>query len=775
MKRYLISATALLLICLASFGQTYKTDIQENPDRAGGNYHYYEAPTHPLTPAPKGYKPVYISHYGRHGSRWHSNDRHFLRCIPQLEQCDSAGLLTVSGKALLDSLKIIESQSAGLYGMLTERGAREHREIAARMFSRFPEAFSGKGGRNEVRCASSKVPRCIISMGNFALSLKDKAPGLQYSILTGDNIHSYIAPHTEQSDIHKEGGKLGGKMKKEGIKPERFINEIFTDWEKAKGYIGDGQKFMLEVYTSGSTGHNTINHTSISSFFTTDELVSLWMPTNDEFYYSFGNSADAGNRIGEIANPILEDILKRADEALCTGSTIAGDFRFGHDTYLLPLAGYLGIEGIGGLKAATAHENWQNYRYICMAANIQLVFYRNKANNILVKVLYNENECSIKGLTPVSGPYYRWEDFRRHIEGLLFPKMSFIMLGDLHYCEESFYDITKMEEEKPSDYRQITKTYAPLTASNWKDQIGKIKERIASEDAQIKCVVQLGDVSEGLANKDGSADAIAENMIATLRGASVGVPWIQVKGNHDITGVGQYKKDAQAAFVKHYSPFIKEETGADVQNGNYVYRQGCCLFVALDPYNKEIDQVEFARKALEGSNAQFKFVILHEPIIPVTERCWHFLKREETQRQALLKTIAENKAIVLCGHLHKYSVLRRQTEWGPVVQVMVTSVTDMKRKAVPSYELTTEDYGEQLVDRKPDFSPENEQWRREILKNEARFVDFYKMNDLAGYGIITVDPSTREINLNYYSAFFDIPYDSISLSRLTQISQMKIQ
>lgn len=42
--------------------------IREDNDRAGVNTHPYEFRTMPVTQAPKGYEPVYISHYGRHGS-----------------------------------------------------------------------------------------------------------------------------------------------------------------------------------------------------------------------------------------------------------------------------------------------------------------------------------------------------------------------------------------------------------------------------------------------------------------------------------------------------------------------------------------------------------------------------------------------------------------------------------------------------------------------------------------------------------------------------------
>ena len=51
--------------------------IAENPDRAANNMHSYEFNPIEDTPAPKGFKPFYISHYGRHGSRWLPNDSRY--------------------------------------------------------------------------------------------------------------------------------------------------------------------------------------------------------------------------------------------------------------------------------------------------------------------------------------------------------------------------------------------------------------------------------------------------------------------------------------------------------------------------------------------------------------------------------------------------------------------------------------------------------------------------------------------------------------------------
>ena len=71
MKRLLLLATMAFLPLLAAAQPDTPVVrfLRENPARAAFNTHSYEFLTTRDTPAPAGYKPFYISHYGRHGSR----------------------------------------------------------------------------------------------------------------------------------------------------------------------------------------------------------------------------------------------------------------------------------------------------------------------------------------------------------------------------------------------------------------------------------------------------------------------------------------------------------------------------------------------------------------------------------------------------------------------------------------------------------------------------------------------------------------------------------
>ena len=71
-----------------AFEKTALEEITADKFLAGGNaVDYDRLPRKALTPAPKNYEPFYLSHYGRHGSRWLLNDRDYSSPITTL--CDA--------------------------------------------------------------------------------------------------------------------------------------------------------------------------------------------------------------------------------------------------------------------------------------------------------------------------------------------------------------------------------------------------------------------------------------------------------------------------------------------------------------------------------------------------------------------------------------------------------------------------------------------------------------------------------------------------------------
>ena len=158
------AAAFLLLVSVPSFAQpASRADealrmITENPDRAANNMHSYEF--HPLvdTRTPKGFKAFYVSHYGRHGSRYEQSSSFSRAALEGFRKADSLSLLTDQGKELYREVRIITDEHEGMEGALSPRGGREHQMLAKRLASRYPSIFRQKD-RTEVSSYSSTVQR----------------------------------------------------------------------------------------------------------------------------------------------------------------------------------------------------------------------------------------------------------------------------------------------------------------------------------------------------------------------------------------------------------------------------------------------------------------------------------------------------------------------------------------------------------------------------------------------------------------------------------------
>lgn len=406
-------ATAVLVAIVApeTFAQPYKDKLRENRERASGEYHYYEYAETPQTPAPKGFKPFYISHYGRHGSRYHSSGRYFLPAFTGLDACKAEGLLTPEGEALLRQLDTLYAEHQGMFGMLTERGAREHRAIGRRMCEYAPEVFKGRKGRNEIDAVSSYWPRCLVSMANFVNALQAETDALVFHYSTGPRFLDYISMNLDTQSLQERANAFGKSLK--AVPYERFFKVMFKDPAQAEALIPDPAGFMRAVFESGTISANTEHHPDIFSHFTDEELTGEWVLRNNKMYYRYGISAEEGDFVRAIAKPLLADIVARADEAVRPDSRRAADLRFGHDVGLLPLVGTLGIRGMEErFPSEEVHNHWFSFEMIPMASNLQLIFYRNRKGAVLVKLLYNERESGIPALQAADGPYYRWEDLR---------------------------------------------------------------------------------------------------------------------------------------------------------------------------------------------------------------------------------------------------------------------------------------------------------------------------------------------------------------------------
>lgn len=411
--RHFLSSLLLLAAIATATAQTPRDDFRRNPYLAGSNYVAYPVPTESLTPAPQGYAPVYLSHYGRHGSRYHIGDV-YKNAAKALAKADKAGALTAYGKDIYNKVKLLREEARGRDGELTERGAEQHRGIAHRMWEHFPELFTQP---IHVDAKSTVVIRCILSMENALQELARLNPKLTISHDASAHDMWYMNQNDKKLyEQKKQCSKIVEDFQRAHIHPSRLIDTLFCSPDYVRHEVKPQRLmrdlFKLAMNLQSSELRKTVDLTSL---FTADETYDLWQAQNAYWYMTYGPSRYTGGKQPFSQRNLLRRIITEADSCLALPSP-GVTLRYGHDTMVLPLTCLMELDGLDQDIAdlnALPMKGWCDYKIMPMACNIQLVFYRplKGQGDTLVKVLRNEREAKLP-MKAVSGPYYRWDDVK---------------------------------------------------------------------------------------------------------------------------------------------------------------------------------------------------------------------------------------------------------------------------------------------------------------------------------------------------------------------------
>ena len=406
--------------------------MDEVPEFANLNHCPYDVAVVPSadTPAPSGYKPFYISHYGRHGSRSSNEaaDKGAQEVASILLRADAEGALTLEGKALIGELEGFVKATDGMYGRLTPLGRREHAAIAGRMFERFEPVF--RNGNKRVNVLASEYPRCIISMTSFTNRLSCLDSGLMFDIDCGAKYQGFLLDHT---DKRLKAGSAAVRDSVAGASNPSWdvmFARLFKDPLAARRMVDDPRRFAKNIWHAADMSGSLELGCDMYRHLPLDVRYSLAEADNIRIYLAQCNSCAFGDIRMEGVQNLVDDIVECADRAVAAATSPfegseplakapCANLRFGHDWPLLALSSALRIEGIGErYDTAGALENFVTTYFAPFAGNLQLVFYKSGklSDPVLVKVLLNEQEKQIIGLKAVSGPYYRWEDLREILE-----------------------------------------------------------------------------------------------------------------------------------------------------------------------------------------------------------------------------------------------------------------------------------------------------------------------------------------------------------------------
>lgn len=416
MKKKVFLIVLLLFSFLLAWGQ--RADVREevfaNPQRSYGNDFPYPAETFTQTPSPKGYKPFYLSHYGRHGSRYYWESSFYKRIDSLLTDAHTKGILTEAGETFYRQFSSILPELTARITELSPLGYEQHVRIAKTMYESFPEIFK-KGGH--IEAFSSLEGRCIVSMAAFCQSLAGQNRKLDIFQRASRETLGAVVPDSrdnprrwtcEPESFPVPGEPSVSTSPAAGKMP--FVSMYFKDASLEEWEAKRIQSTLNTLYTSlPSIGHEGL----MGEPYSPEDVFCRWELSNAGAYRHYWSRR-------KIAVPIVEDILDRAEAVISGRSSEIADLRFGHDSYLGPLNILLGLDGA---LTVPAHPDdfkyvYQNYN-TCMAGNIQFIFYKSRkaGNEILVKALLCGREVTL----PLPGdlhPYYRWSDFQKFYRDL---------------------------------------------------------------------------------------------------------------------------------------------------------------------------------------------------------------------------------------------------------------------------------------------------------------------------------------------------------------------
>ena len=417
-KRLLFASLAVLLTYTATVAQVTKKELWADIDKLGSNYYSYPGAKYSQTPPPEGYEAFYISHFGRHGSRYLTSNSFYTRALGLLEKADSADALTHKGKVLLKNLRIAYADADGKAGELSALGGREHEGIAARAFERNPGVFDNNA---KVITRSTSSHRCLESMEHFVGELKRRNPSLDVEGGYHEEDKWYMSNQSDSvavvpgSDAVKDRARTVRDSLKQTVDISgKFIKDrsLILDYNG-----GNPAKFSEDLYDIAEDMQcipELKMKRTFRKYFTKDQLYTIFLANSISWLISPGYYPGM-TPMYKRGYLTIKHMMDNAQKAIDAGEN--GAFlRFSHDGFVIQIVRAFEFDGCREVPADFLNvcDHFSLFQVIPMGSNIQMVFFRKPgSDDILVKFLLQEEEKHIPVETDI-WPFYHWKDVKEY-------------------------------------------------------------------------------------------------------------------------------------------------------------------------------------------------------------------------------------------------------------------------------------------------------------------------------------------------------------------------
>ena len=415
MRKLLIVCVWVALPCLL-LAQGVKDEVLLSINKAGGLNYVYDYKAEPSsTRAPKGYRPFYITHLGRHGARYQFS--YYDSVEVWLGKAARAEILTPFGEEFLG--KLTESHMKVHYkeGDLTSIGKDQQRTIARRMYRNYQDVFKGD---TKVWAVSTTSTRVVLSMMAFLCELKDLDKKMDVSFDASLSDSPFLNPASKSNPAYvsrpfttKETNAAIKDFLFESVDWRAVYNRFFTDIAAAMEIGIKPDKFLNSLHHV-TGGMQCLDHdrSLFAGTFTPEEEFSLLRYRTMSEAAVMANYKESVSNFYKYSAYTVRHLIETADSDIQSGEYNVR-LRFCHDSNIMPMLNILNINGMGReiTDLANSVDIFPLYQ-IPMGASLQFIFYRSRKNpQILLKVLLNEREADLP-LEPVEWPYYSWDAFK---------------------------------------------------------------------------------------------------------------------------------------------------------------------------------------------------------------------------------------------------------------------------------------------------------------------------------------------------------------------------
>ncbi len=315
-----------------------------------------------------------------------------------------------------------------------------------------------------------------------------------------------------------------------------------------------------------------------------------------------------------------------------------------------------------------------------------------------------------------------------------------ILYSDVHY------DGTEYRGENISVQQQRA---LKRNLASWEKELPELL-RAGNERCKegVEFAVVLGDLIHGYFASPSLHAQGLEKILEILQTTLSSCPVYIVKGNHDV--VGLHGRDAFQASARPYMHKSFKQPGIGVGAANYTLTKENDLFIFFDCMEADL---KFVEKTLKSApEARHVFFFTHYPLIPslASGGVSIVFADKDKERQKLLELLAERKAMVFCGHIHRTTFSRYRSEEGEITQLSIFSLLPPKS---PDFAIVTEGDGEAFFSLpKVVAAIEEQKANGKILQEfQDKIVQYGDYGQAAGFTVLEINDEVKA-NLHYKGA-----------------------